>query len=40
MRAAQAIARSPARLQDATRIEILDGDGKVLFEANLPSARL
>ena len=36
MRAAQAIARSPSNLQDATRIEILDADGKVLFETDLP----
>jgi hypothetical protein len=38
MRAAQAIARSPARLQGATRIEILDGNAKVLFGADLPAA--
>jgi hypothetical protein len=36
MRAALAIARSPSKLQDATRIEILDGEGKVLFETELP----
>lgn len=37
MRAAQAIARSGSELQQATRIAILDGDGKVLFEAELPT---
>ena len=35
MRAAQAIARSPSKLQDATRIEMLDGDGKATFETEL-----
>jgi hypothetical protein len=39
MRAAQAIARSPVPLQDVARIEILDGNGKVLFEADLPAPR-
>jgi hypothetical protein len=38
MRATQAIARSGAgsKLQNATRIELLDGDGKILFETDLP----
>jgi hypothetical protein len=38
MRATQAIARSGAvsKLQNATRIEPLDGDGKNLFETDLP----
>lgn len=40
MRAAQAIARSPSKLQDAARIEILDGEGKVLFESDLPPVTL
>ncbi|MCK4415111.1 MAG: hypothetical protein KAY32_16385 [Candidatus Eisenbacteria sp.] len=35
-RAAEAIARSDAKFQDVTRIELLDGDGKVLFETDLP----
>ena len=39
MRAAQAIARSGSRLQEATRIEILGGDGKVLFESDLPTIK-
>ncbi len=41
MRAAEAIARNPgpAKLQNATRIEVLDGDGNVLFEADLPTLR-
>ena len=39
LRAAQAIARSDIRFQDVTRIELLDGDGKVLFESALPNAR-
>ncbi len=41
MRAAQAIARNPgpAKLQNATRIEVLDGNGNVLFEADLPTLR-
>ena len=36
MRAAQAIASSPAKFQDVTRIELIDADGKVVFEAALP----
>jgi hypothetical protein len=39
MRAAQAIARIPSKLQNATRIEVLNGDGDVLFESDLPTAR-
>ena len=35
-RAAEAIARSPAKFQDVTRIELIDADGKVVFEAELP----
>ena len=36
--AAQAIARSGAcsKIPNATRIELLDGDGNLLFEADLP----
>jgi len=39
MRAAQAIAGSGAcsKIPNATRIELLDGDGNVLLEADLPS---
>ncbi len=39
MKAAQAIARSGAcsQIPNATRIELLDGDGIVLFEADLQS---
>ena len=38
MKAAQAIARSGAcsKIPNATRIELLDGDGNLLFEADLP----
>ena len=38
LRATQAIARSGAgsKLQNATRIEIYDADGTVLFETDLP----
>jgi hypothetical protein len=36
MKAAHAIARSDAKLQDVTRIELRDADGKVVFEADLP----
>jgi hypothetical protein len=38
VKAAQAIARSGAcsKIPNATRIELLDGDGNVLFEADLP----
>jgi hypothetical protein len=32
MRASEAIARSQVNFQDVARIEILDGQGKVLFE--------
>ena len=37
MRAALAIARSDARFRDVTRLELLDGDGNVLFETDLPA---
>jgi len=38
LRATQAIARGGAasKLQNATRLEIYDADGKVLFETDLP----
>jgi hypothetical protein len=36
MRAAQAIASSPAKFQDVTRIELIDADGTVVFQADLP----
>ncbi|MBD3337215.1 MAG: hypothetical protein GF355_17010 [Candidatus Eisenbacteria bacterium] len=36
LRAAEAIARSEARFQDVTRLELLDADGKVVFETELP----
>jgi hypothetical protein len=38
LKAAQAIARSGAcsKIPNATRIELLDGDGNLLFEADLP----
>ena len=39
MRAAQAMARSDARFRDVTRLELLDGDGNVLFETDLPGQR-
>jgi hypothetical protein len=40
MRAAQAIARSgTSKLANATRIELLDGEGKVLFESELPAIK-
>ncbi|MFC1572810.1 hypothetical protein ACFL6M_04345 [Candidatus Eisenbacteria bacterium] len=41
MRASQAIAGSTmgSKLQDATRFELLDADGNVLFEADLPYPR-
>lgn len=35
LRAAHAIARSGAKVQDVTRIELIDADGKVVFEAKL-----
>lgn len=39
LRAAQAIARSGAgsKLQNATRLEIYDADGTVVFETDLPA---
>jgi len=38
MKATQAIARSGAgaKLQNATRLEVLDADGRIVFEMDLP----
>lgn len=38
MKATQAIAKSGAgaKLQNATRLEVLDADGRIVFEMDLP----